>query len=60
MEQQLQQPPPGMEGLPPEAMAGESAGYPSTPGGPAAAMAGGEVMPATEPMPPEQAKKGRA
>jgi hypothetical protein len=55
----MEQPQPGMEGLPPEAM-GENAGYPSTPGGPEAAMAGGEVMPASEPMPPEQAMRGRA
>jgi hypothetical protein len=41
-------------------MPGGGGAYPSTPGGPEMAQAGGIVNPATQPMPPEQARRGRA
>ena len=53
--------PPGMHQMEDGTMmADNEMQYPTTPGGPEAAMAGGQVMPATEPMNPEQARKGRA
>lgn len=53
MFQQMQQ-----QGGPPQPGPQEGA-YPQAPGGPEMVQAGGEVAPATEPMPPEQAQQNR-